>query len=234
MVINMTAWWIKWHWDYYSLILSPLLLFIPELPDINGVVSAFGFVVVHHIMCMKRPRNAAGFPLFVAPCGSMFVWCTCVFVGLMRGKRPPYLNPNALISLVGRQSDGQTNRKAHRQTGWPNIVTDILKYGTMRHSKFVFQPRDPSVWPRINTHTSRRLPCSILYSCVHVWGERGSQLVMQGRLGEERRLILSRWCKQTTRVGSQWLHVHLSVWSRLIILSVANGNLIQKREMNSL
>lgn len=102
-------------------------------------------------------------------CGStftrcMFIFCTQESLGV---------RPHALAAtrrpwcILGRQTVRQTNRQADRLTDH-NSVTDTLKYWTMRHSKFVCQPRDPAVAPRINTHTSRRLPCFTLSSCACV------------------------------------------------------------------
>ncbi len=138
---------------------------------------------------------------------------------------------HTLVALVGRKSVRQTDRQTDR-----NTVTDILKYWTMRHSKFVFQPRDLTVWPRINTH-KQASPCSILYSrvcvCVCVCACVCVLCRDAGMSGWGRRLIPSRWCNQTGRVGSQWAHVQPSLWSRLVIPSVANGHLIQNRVVNS-
>lgn len=101
----------------------------------------------------------------------------------------------------------------------------------MRHSKFVFQPWDPTVRPRINTHIQASPLLYTVLLCVRMLGIVAEDAGLSGR---GRRLILSRWCKQTGRAGSQRAHVQLSLWRHRVILSVPDGHLIWNRAISSL
>lgn len=150
------------------------------------------------------------------------------FFALTRNMRAPTL-PTFLSLWWG---DIQTERQTDRQTGWPwHCNRYILKYWTMRCSKFVSHAATGSRRLTKNKHThpgvSPALYCTVrvcvLGNTVRDWGVSGWG----------RRLILSRWCNQTGRVMSQRAALFMGP-SRLVILSVANGHLIQSRVIDSL
>lgn len=127
-------------------------------------------LVLEDTMCMVKTSTYCWFADFhiLATCGTICVVCVFIFC-LSWGVGDPHTHPPpSSLHQADRQTDGQTDRLADR-----NIVTDILKYWTMCHSKFVFQPRDPTVWPGINTHpgVSPALYCTPVCMCVgyHSW-----------------------------------------------------------------